>query len=368
MKNSAKTLVIAGLMTGTASAAMADASILFATYAPPTNATNVHGFLPYLKKVDELSGGDISTSFSGGGAVVTAKTTLFALQDGLVDAVYLPSVYYPAELPVANLFVNLGSVLEDVPAAIAAMTEAYLFDCPECTAEDSKWNMHFLGSWSLTNYDLLCSKPVRTAEDVKGLRIRAAGHTVPLAAALGASPINVPSSEIFEIVQRGQVDCVFAPPAFLSTYSLGEITKYVVNVNAGTVPSPHNLVVREDLWNDLSAKDKRTLIEAAPIAAAGSYFGTLEGEEVELARPEIGYEVIEPDQSLKDAIKAATAGDVDRAIATAKDKGVENAEDIARKFMASYEKWRGLTAGINDRDAYADLLWRELYSRVAIAD
>jgi TRAP-type C4-dicarboxylate transport system substrate-binding protein len=348
------------------SSAQAETNMIFGTYASPTSATVVNGFLPFLDKVNETSGGDIAMTLAGGGSVVTAKTTLFGLKDGLIDAAYVPSVYYPAELPVSNVIINLGALLEDVPAAIAAMTEMYLFDCKDCMEEDKKWNMRYLGSWSLTNYDLLCTKPVRTAEDVKGLRIRAAGHTVALAKALGASPINVPSSEIYEVLQRGQVDCVFAPPSFLSTYSLGELAKYVVNVNAGTVPSPHNVVIREDLWDSLSEKDRQTLIDAAPLSTAGGYFGTLRDEEKELARADIGYEVIEPDETLKSAINAAAATNLERAIKIGEEKGVENAREIVTKFMASYEKWKERLAGVNTQDEYMDILQKELYSRVSV--
>lgn len=360
-------LAIAALALGLSTAsAHAETKIVIGTYAPSTSSNVAHGFLPFIERVKEASGGDLNAVLASGGSVVTAKTTLFALNDGLVDAAYVPSVYYPAELPVSNVIVNLGALLDDVPAAIATMAEMFLFACPECIEENKKWNMHYLSSWSLTNYDLLCAKPVHTAEDVKGLRIRAAGHTVALTDALGASPINVPSSEIYEILQRGQVDCVFAPPSFLSTYSLGELARHVVNVNAGTVPSPHNLMIRQDLWDSLSRKDKQTLIDAAPLATAGSYFGTLRSELEELARADIGYNVIEPDVTLTTAIKEAASGNFERAIGIGEGMGVVNARDIATKFMSSYEQWKERLEGVTTQSAYEDILRRDLYSKVSL--
>ena len=53
-------------------------------------------------------------------------------------------------------------------------------------------------------------KPIRTLEDFKGLRLRFASPTVrDLVAALGASPVGVPPTEIAEQLQKGTIDGAF---------------------------------------------------------------------------------------------------------------------------------------------------------------
>lgn len=348
---------------GFAGAAQAETQIVYGNYSGPEQPLNSRGFIPFLDALKAESGGAIETTFAGGGAVVTAKTALFSLRDGLVDGAFVPTVYFPAELPVANVFVNLGAMMSDVKAAVGALNEVMLLDCPECDAEFERWNMRFLGAWSLTPYDLMCSKPVRGVEDMKGLRVRAAGHTVPLATALGASVINVPSSEVYEVMERGQVDCVFGPPNWLDASSLGEVAKYIVDVNAGTVPNPSTLMLRADLWSDLSAQEKALVLANAPKAVAGAYFGTLETDESALAKEGAGYELIEPDAALSGAIGTAAAGALETAVAKAEEGGVANARELAEKFLAAYERWKGLAAGAEDEAAYAKLLQEQVYSK-----
>ena len=252
-------------------------------------------------------------------------------------------------------------MLSNVPAAIGAMNEVMLLDCPECDAESAAWNMRYIGSWSLTPYDLICTKPVKTAEDVKGLRIRAAGHTVPLTTALEASPINVPSSEVYEVMERGQVDCAFSPPNWLDANSLSEVAKFVTDVNAGTVPNPNFLMIRDDLWTEMTPEQQTLVMELSPNASAGGYFATLETDESALAAN--GIETIAPDDSLTAAMDEAAKEALPTAVATAREKGVENAQEIADRFLAAYEKWKGLVEGVDSEEAYADLLRREVFSK-----
>lgn len=212
----------------------------------------------------------------------------------------------------------------------------------------------------------MCSKPVRVLEDMKGLRVRAAGHTVPLATALGASVVNVPSSEIYEVMERGQVDCVFGPPNWLEASSLGEIAKYNVNVNAGTVPNPSTLMLRADLWSGLSAEEQALILAHAPQAVAGAYYGTLETDVNALAAD--GIEEIEPDAALAAAMADAASGALETAIAKAEEGDVANARAIAEKFLAAYERWKGLTANVDSEAAYAQLLADEVFSKFKPAE
>ncbi len=71
----------------------AQTSILYANYSAPTATLNAHGIIPFLELAEELSEGTLSTQFVGGGSVVTTRTTLFAMRDGLVDGVFLGSLY-----------------------------------------------------------------------------------------------------------------------------------------------------------------------------------------------------------------------------------------------------------------------------------
>src|SRR3546814_2387778 len=82
-----------------------------------------------------------------------------------------------------------------------------------------------LSAVSATPYHLLCTKAVKSLADLKGLKVRAASSSAALVQALGATPVNVAVTEIYEALQRGQVDCTLGPIPHLKNYALADIDR-----------------------------------------------------------------------------------------------------------------------------------------------
>ena len=362
MKRGAILTIVAMAALGTGDA-HAQVNFVFGNYSPPAATLNAKGIIPWLEEIEKRSGGAINTEFIGGGSVVTTKTGLTAMRDGLVDGAFLSTIYLPAETPVTSIFVDLGANLSNTMAASGALIETMMFDCAACLDEMKAWNVQPLGSWSTPGYDLLCTKEVKNLKDLKGLRIRASGHTVPLVDALGATPANLTMTEVYEALQRNQVECTFGSAGWLESYSLGESAKYVLDLDAGGVPSPVLIDVRRDLWEGLTEDQKKIFVDTAPIAVAGATWGYLDEESRALGLSEKGYKLVQPDNDVPEAIAVQAEKDTAAAIEKAKAKGVDDAQEIANVFLANYERWVELTKGIESRDAYAALLSKEIYSR-----
>lgn len=339
-------------------------NIVFGTYLPPDDSLAEHGIIPWLNKVTETSDGNIATQFIGGGAVVNAKDNLFALKNGLVDATAVTALYFTNELPVSNLFVNMGGGMQNPLAATAALTETFAFNCPACDAEMEKWNVMSLGAWVSPPYDLLCTKEVKNMDDMKGLRVRASGHAVSLSSAIGATTTNFTTSELYEALQRGQVDCSFGSVGWMTTYSLSDSAKFDIDLNAGGVVNPTLIGVRADLWKQISPAQRKILLESAPLGIAGAVFGYIEQEEETLADAKRGITVVTPDADVVSALATQVDADVSKAVELAKSKGVDSAAEIAETFLASYEKWKGKLDGNETREEYAQILSEEIYSRM----
>ena len=365
MKLKTSAFAFIGMTAMVAGPALAETNIIFGNYSGPESTLNAEGIIPWLDAVKEASGGDLATQFVGGGALVKTKTGLFAIKDGLVDGLFLPALYYPAELPVSNLFVKLGAVMTDPMVSAAALSETVAFDCPACDEEFAQWNIKSLGSWVSPPYDLMCTKPVDTLEGMNGLRIRASGHAVTLAGALGATAANFTITETYEALQRNQVDCSLGNAGWLTTYSLGEAAKFVVDVNAGAVASPTVIGLRADLWSELTTEQRQLFIDKAPIAISGVVFGYSEQEAATLADEAGGYTVLTPEAAVTDALAAQAAIDAETAASKAIEAGVTSAPEIVEAFLANYKKWEGLISGDETREEYAALLAREIYDRMS---
>lgn len=117
-------------------------------------------------------------------------------------------------------------------------------------------------------YHLICNKPIRSLEDMKGKKFRSYGEDFPRTyKAIGAVPVTVLSSEWYESLQRGSVDCMMHSWDTLATYKLHEAGKYASMVNFGAIiswPQWWNL----KLWESLPAEVKKLVIDLAAEADA----------------------------------------------------------------------------------------------------
>ena len=80
----------------------------------------------------------------------------------------------------------------------------------------------------------LAHKPLKTLEDLKGLKIRAATRiNAKMLSALGATPVQMPLPQVAEALSKGVIDGAMVPWEGVPAIKLQEIAKYHVEVPAG---------------------------------------------------------------------------------------------------------------------------------------
>jgi TRAP-type transport system periplasmic protein len=102
------------------------------------------------------------------------------------------------------------------------------------------------------DYRLICKKPVRTAADFKGLKLKAMGAYANWVQALGGEGVPAPMSECYLSMQKGILDGVLAPYETLKSMKFAEITKYVIELPITSTPNP-NRIMNINTWNKLPA-------------------------------------------------------------------------------------------------------------------
>ena len=76
-------------------------------------------------------------------------------------------------------------------------------------------------------YHLYNNKPVKTLEDIKGMKVRAGGGThSQIIAALGATQVSMPGADAYTAIQRGTLDAIHFNDAAALTFRLHEVAKY----------------------------------------------------------------------------------------------------------------------------------------------
>ena len=95
-------------------------------------------------------------------------------------------------------------------------------------------------------------KPIRTVEDMKGLRIRFASPTIrDFIAALGGTPVGVLPTEQVEQLQKGTIDSVFIDYGGAGiAFKMGGVLKYSTEMYSYV--SSFGVAMNPDFWNRLS--------------------------------------------------------------------------------------------------------------------
>jgi TRAP-type C4-dicarboxylate transport system substrate-binding protein len=95
-------------------------------------------------------------------------------------------------------------------------------------------------------------KPIRTTDDIKGLRIRFASPTIrDFVAALGGTPVGVLPTEQVEQLQKGTIDGVFIDYGGAGiAFKMGGTVKHSTEMYSYV--SSFGVVMNQDFWNKLS--------------------------------------------------------------------------------------------------------------------
>ncbi len=100
-------------------------------------------------------------------------------------------------------------------------------------------------------------KPLKGPEDLKGLKMRAAGDGGVVLSRLGVGTVFMPLGEVFENMKRGIIDAYECScPAFDWDMKLYEVGKYFYLSSTRAPWEIYEILVRKDKWEKLSAEDK----------------------------------------------------------------------------------------------------------------
>jgi len=106
-------------------------------------------------------------------------------------------------------------------------------------------------------------QPVRTLEDLKGLKIRSAGRPADTVKALGATPVPVEMADLYEGLQRGVVDGLMNSAEALKGWKFGDLVRYATACwQVGSVYTFY-VVMNKTKWNNLPDDIKKTFNEVA---------------------------------------------------------------------------------------------------------
>lgn len=108
--------------------------------------------------------------------------------------------------------------------------------------------------------------PVRTPEDIKGLKVRVMNSPAYLDTfnQLGASTVGIPFPEVYSALQTGVIDAQENPLMTAVLMKFPEVTKYVTNTQHALTECI--IIVNPQFWKRIGPENQQILREAAKIA------------------------------------------------------------------------------------------------------
>lgn len=330
------------------------------------------------KIIARESGGALTTRVYAMSLLNMAETSA-GLRDGIADIGFVLTPYHAAEYPHSNLISEASMAMRlmgdkvkgrEGIIYVPAMAEFIFTKCPECHQEFARQNQVFGGIVGGSSYGLLCNKPVKSLEDMKGKRFRAgAANWSRWVAAMGGTPVTMTGNEMLESLKQGVVDCVVVSTPEVPNFGLAEaITDVSMGVPGGLFTTAgQNINLR--VWRSLKPAERQALMKGAAHAAARVPwdYHQVEGQVLaDLKKRGVREHATAPD------LVAATQRFIEKDMDTmvkyfAERHGVKRGAEMLADFRALLDKWEGLTAGAKSADELAELYWREIYSKVDTA-
>lgn len=362
-------LAAAGVLAASVASAGA-IELIYGTGSGSKSRINIDGIEPYIAETTKATNGSVKWKYLPGNQIVTVRSALKGLRDGLVDGAMIIPVFVRKDMIHNNVVydtIHLGH--DDPVAAAGAAHETIMLNCPACQREYKKNNAFLLASFAGSPGVLVCRNPVKTVADVKGLKIRAGGASHRLARAIGGVPVSVPPQELALALERGGLDCAIMALNWMVSFGIHDIAKHVVDYPMGSSRGLALIAMRRDSWKKLTKEQRKVLWERAPMASARatiiSYL-QLDEKYRKTIGPSKGVKFYKGGDDFKKAIDGMIANEEKAIITAIKRQGAKNPEKILKAFLTNLEKWRKLSQNEikDDVDAYAKALKREIYDKL----
>ena len=94
-------------------------------------------------------------------------------------------------------------------------------------------------------------KPVKSLEDLKGMKIRSTGTVAKIVSALGAAPVAMPMPETYDALQKGIAEGVMCPIEALEGWKLGEVVSSTTLNYGSAYTIAFFVVMNKEKWNSL---------------------------------------------------------------------------------------------------------------------
>lgn len=294
----------------------------------------------WVPKLKEMTGGEVAIELTPIKSIVPRNETPEAVAAGVLGGDLTSIAYFSGRNPA---FAILGDLIAgyDSPAQVQEFCRSgggaeVLQELWDSTLPGM---IKVIGCGAVSKEALVSKVPVRGVDDLKGLKIRSPeGLAATVFKAAGASPANIPFSEVFTSLEKGVVDAADAS-AYVNNDKNGfhQIAKFPLYPGIHSM-AVHQFTVSASTWADLSPEARAAMTDWYYDAYADLLKALDEQDKALVARdmadPQI--EVIDWPQAERDRFRAI-------AVAAWKETAAKSPEaEVALAAHLAFMKSKGL--------------------------
>ncbi len=219
-----------------------------ANAAKTINLTNISGFPPFIifvkvfedvlvpsveKRLAEAGGKyKIRWTRAYGASIAKEENTLEAIADGLGDIGFVPFIFEQAKLPLPVVTYVAPFVSYD-PRVLGEVQDEMYRDIPELNEGWHKQNQIYLAGTMINSFQIFSRVPIRSVEDLKGMKFGLAGPLASWLKGTGAVSVHNPVTEGYQALKSGMIDAQLIFPTGAFAFKFYEPAPYVVKANLG---------------------------------------------------------------------------------------------------------------------------------------
>jgi TRAP-type mannitol/chloroaromatic compound transport system substrate-binding protein len=229
----------------------------------------------YVKRVNEMSGGRLRIDYLLAGAVVKPFEVMDAVSRGVLDGGHTVPVYWYGKSKVASLF---GS--GPINGCDAQQTLAWIYK-----GGGLQLYQELLGKLGLNAVGFFAfpmptqplgwfKKPVKSAQDMKGLKYRTVGLAADLMQQMGLRVTQLPGGEIIPAMEKGVIEAFeYNNPTSDSRFGAQDTSKNYMMGSFHQAMEFFEIIFNKKKWESIP-KDLQAILQYGVEAASSANFWT----------------------------------------------------------------------------------------------
>jgi TRAP-type C4-dicarboxylate transport system substrate-binding protein len=228
-----------------------------ANYLPPTHPMSLlTGW--FCDEVKKRTNGQVEITYHAGGTLLNPVKMYDGVITGITDMGVSHIQYTRGRFPVTEVFdLPLGS-----PSGWVATQVSSDFHTKFKPKEWDDVHVLYINTCGPLILQTI-AKPVKTLEDLKGLKIRATGQLSDVVKALGALPIPLQMPDVYESLKRGVIDGIVVDLSTLKFWKFAEVVKHVTSSWQLGTGITFYFVMNKAKWNALAPGVQKIFTEVA---------------------------------------------------------------------------------------------------------